>query len=87
MIRTAKGFDLLPAGSGLHEHTVLSKKLAEKMEALLNNLENRYDIILFDAGAGLGDVVLFFATLSHRILVVVTPEPTSNFPALSPPRI
>jgi len=77
LVTTSKGFDLLPAGSGLHENTVLSKNLSEKMEALLSDLEDRYDIILFDAGAGLGDVVLFVANLAHRILVVVTPEPTS----------
>jgi flagellar biosynthesis protein FlhG len=77
LIRTEKGFDLLPAGSGLQENTVLSKNLTEKTEALLDELEDRYDFMLFDAGAGLGDVVLFFATLAHRILVVVTPEPTS----------
>lgn len=77
LVKTSKGFDFLPAGSGLHECTVLSESLAENMEALLKKLEDRYDIILFDAGAGLGDVVLFFATLAHRILVVVTPEPTS----------
>ena len=77
LIKTAKGFDLLPAGSGLQENTVLSKNLTEKLEAVLVELEERYDIMLFDAGAGVGDVVLFFAALAHRILVVVTPEPTS----------
>ncbi len=77
LVKTEKGFDLLPAGSGLHENTVLSKNLVEKMEALLIDLEDRYDIILFDVGAGLGEVVLYFATLAHQILVVVTPEPTA----------
>ncbi|MBN2242735.1 MAG: AAA family ATPase [Acidobacteria bacterium] len=77
LIRTAKGFDLLPAGSGLQENTVLSRNLADGLEALLAELDERYDIMLFDAGAGMGDVVLFFATLAHQILVVVTPEPTS----------
>lgn len=77
LIKTAKGFDLLPAGSGLQENTILSKNLTEKMEAVLAELEERYDIMLFDAGAGVGDVVLFFAALAHRILLVVTPEPTS----------
>ncbi len=77
LIKTEKGFDLLPAGSGLHKNTVLTKNLAEKMEAILTDLEDRYDVILFDAGAGLGEVVLFFASLAHQILVVVTPEPTA----------
>lgn len=77
LIKTPRGFDLMPAGSGLQEYTVLSKNLAKKMEALLTELEDRYDFILFDAGAGVGDVVLFIANLAHQILVVVTPEPTS----------
>jgi flagellar biosynthesis protein FlhG len=81
LIQTSKGFDFLPAGSGLQESTVLSKFLAERVENLLAELENRYDIILFDVGAGVGDIVLFFANLADRILVVVTPEPTSMMDA------
>jgi flagellar biosynthesis protein FlhG len=77
ILPTNKGFDLLPAGSGMAEGTVLTSDMAEKIESLLNELESRYDAILFDAGAGIGDVVLFFAKLSHEILLVVTPEPTS----------
>jgi flagellar biosynthesis protein FlhG len=77
LIKTPKGFDFLPAGSGLQGNTVLSTLLAERVENLLSELETLYDIILFDVGAGVGDVVLFFANLSDRILVVVTPEPTS----------
>lgn len=77
LLRTLKGFDLLPAGSGLPEGTLLTKTLADNVEALLTVLEDLYDVILFDAGAGVGDVVLFFANLAHQILVVVTPEPTA----------
>ena len=77
LIRTVQGFDLLPAGSGLQESTVLSKSLTDNVEALISELEDRYDIMLFDVGAGVGDVVLFFSNLAHRILIVVTPEPTS----------
>lgn len=77
LVKTANGFDLLPAGSGLQDNTVLSKTLADKIEALLEKLDDLYDIILFDAGAGVGDVVLFFANLADSILLVVTPEPTS----------
>jgi flagellar biosynthesis protein FlhG len=47
------------------------------MDSILSHLEERYDAILFDAGAGIGDVVLFFANLADEILLVVTPEPTS----------
>jgi flagellar biosynthesis protein FlhG len=77
VLRTNKGFDLLPAGSGLSEGAVLTTDLAEKMKSYLCVLECKYDMILFDGGAGIGDIVLFFANLAHEILMVVTPEPTS----------
>lgn len=77
LLPTARGFDLLPAGSGIQESVLYTRELAEKIESLLVPLESRYDIIFFDAGAGVGDVVLLFANLAHEILLVVTPEPTS----------
>jgi flagellar biosynthesis protein FlhG len=77
LLHTKKGFDLLPAGSGLPEGAALTQILAEGMESILSSIEQRYDYIMFDAGAGVGEVVLFFARLSDEILLVVTPEPTS----------
>ena len=77
LFHTEKGFDLLPAGSGLPEGAAMTQLLAEGMESILSSVEQRYDFILFDAGAGVGDVVLFFAGLSDEILLVATPEPTS----------
>ncbi len=77
IVRTSKGFDLLPAGSGLPEGTALTQVLSEGVESILSAIEARYDVILFDAGAGVGDVVLFFANLADEILLVATPEPTS----------
>ena len=77
LVHTNKGFDLLPAGSGLTEGTMLTQLLSEGFASILSTIENSYDIILFDAGAGVGDVVLFFANVADEILLVVTPEPTS----------
>ncbi len=77
LLHTAKGFDLLPAGSGLVEGTVFTPALAEGIGSIIDSLEHRYDAILFDVGAGVGDVVLLFANLAHEILLVVTPEPTA----------
>ena len=74
---TTKGFDLVPAGSSLPEGTLLTQGLANNVKAVLASLEDRYDAIFFDVGAGIGDVVLFFASLAHEIMLVVTPEPTS----------
>jgi flagellar biosynthesis protein FlhG len=77
VLNTEKGFDLIPTGSGLLEGTVLTPAISEKIKSIFGSLERRYDLILFDAGAGIGDVVMFFANLAHEIIVVVTPEPTS----------
>lgn len=77
LMPTTRGFDLLPAGSGIQEGTVFTPVMAEKIERVLVPLESQYDAILFDAGAGIGNVVLFFANLADEILLIVTPEPTS----------
>jgi flagellar biosynthesis protein FlhG len=77
LIHTEKGFDLLPAGSGLPEGAQLTEILSEGVQDILKSVEQRYDVILFDSGAGVGDVVLFFAGLCDEILLIVTPEPTS----------
>lgn len=77
LLHTAQGFDLLPAGSALPESSVFTTSLVENITSIINSLEHCYDIILFDAGTGVGDVVLFFASLAHEILLVATPEPTS----------
>ena len=77
VVGTSAGFDLLPAGSGILDGTVLTPGLAYKIENALHQLENRYDVILFDLGAGVGDVVMYFARLAHDVLLVVTPEPTA----------
>jgi len=74
---TMNGFDLIPAGSSIPEGTIFSEGMAKSMEQLLASLEGRYDAILFDVGAGIGDVVLFFASLADELLLVATPEPTS----------
>ncbi len=77
VLKTQKGFDLLPSGSGLPGGTVFTPALAQRMESLFSRLDRSYDAMLFDAGAGIGNVVLFFASIADEILLVVTPEPTS----------
>jgi len=77
IIHTRCGFDLLPAGSALLETSCFTPSLAANVADLLEKIESRYDAILFDAGAGIGEVVLFFARLADDIVLIVTPEPTS----------
>jgi flagellar biosynthesis protein FlhG len=77
LVRARGGFDLLPAGSGLQDDAALTAPMADELEAMLQKLDLRYEAILFDAGAGIGDLVMFFARMADEILLVVTPEATS----------
>jgi flagellar biosynthesis protein FlhG len=77
VVRTRAGFDLLPAGSGVFGNGLLTPVLADRVTELLRTLDSSYDSILIDAGAGIGEVVLFFARMADEIVLVVTPEPTS----------
>jgi flagellar biosynthesis protein FlhG len=77
ILHAGKGFDLLPAGSGAPEGTVHTRALEDRIESILQSLESRYDIMLFDAGAGIGDIVMLFAAIAHETLLVTTPEPAS----------
>jgi flagellar biosynthesis protein FlhG len=81
ILHTRAGFDLLPAGSAALETNPLTPSLAGSVSDLLEKIEHDYDAILFDVGAGIGEVVLFFARLADEIVLVVTPEPTSMMDA------
>ena len=87
LVHTRAGFDLLPAGSGSLETTLLTTDLASKLQDVLKQLESCYDVMLFDAGAGVGEVVLHFARIADEIVLVVTPEPTSLMDAYATVKI
>ncbi len=77
LIQTRAGFTLLPGGSGRLEGTLMTADTAQRLSAILTSLELSYDTLLFDAGAGIGDIVLFFARAATSVVLVATPEPTS----------
>ncbi len=52
-----------------HARRVLTSVWAE--------VADRFDVVVVDVGAGVGDHVLFFASAGQNALVVVTDEPTS----------
>jgi len=87
LIAAPGGFDLLAAGSGLQDDTNLTDPMAEALESVIRELETRYDAMIFDAGAGIGDLVLFFARMADEILLIVTPEATSLMDAYATMKI
>ncbi len=77
IVRTAGGFAVLLAGSGMVEYSRLTPNVREDFLRIITGLLPHYDIVLLDTGAGISDVVLFAVSLASEVLVVATPEPTS----------
>ncbi len=73
----SSGVKVLPAGNGLQHLTRLDDAQRLRLVSSLEELEEDFDVVLIDSGAGLGDNVLFFMGAAQEVLLVVSPEPTS----------
>jgi flagellar biosynthesis protein FlhG len=74
---TPGGFDIVPGASGLEKMATLDRGRLELLQREFRRLENRYDLLLVDTGAGIGTAVTQFASGTDITLIVMTPEPTS----------
>jgi len=77
LIEIRPGIHILPAASGLQQLTQLGEEEKLRLISTLDGLAERFDLVLIDSGAGIGDNVLFFVGVAQEIVLVVTPEPTS----------
>ncbi len=71
------GFDIIAGRSG---SASLATMPLEKLEIIANSLramQNDYDFVMIDLGAGIEQHVQYLASIASRCLVVVTDEPTS----------
>ena len=71
------GVKILPGGSGVQSLTALDEQQKLRLCAALDRVEDMFDLVLVDSGAGIGDNVLFFVGAAQEALLVVSPEPTS----------
>lgn len=71
------GVKVLPAGNGLQHLTRLDDGQRMRLVGALEEIEDDFDLVLLDSGAGIGDNVLFFIGAAQEALLVVSPEPTS----------
>lgn len=71
------GIKFLSGGSGLRELSKINNREQKRVIDSFDYLDNEFDIILIDTGAGVSDLVLNFIKASSQILVITTPEPTS----------
>ncbi len=72
-----EGVRILAASSGVQELTHLDDAQKLRLVTALDTIEDRFDLVIIDCGAGIGDNVLFFAGAAQEALLVITPEPTS----------
>jgi len=77
LVRTKYGFTVLPAASGIPEMVKLSAGQKLTLLEAMDPLENRFDFMLVDTGAGAGENVIYFNLAAQKRLLVLTPEPTS----------
>jgi len=73
----SKGLDLLSGGSGLHHLVHLPGAQQRVLLDALQEAAARYELVVVDVAAGIGENVLFFVSLSQLAVIVLTPEPTS----------
>jgi flagellar biosynthesis protein FlhG len=68
---------LLPGASGQYDLAQLGEDARRGLFAAVDSLDERFDAIVVDTGAGIGSNTIGFAAAARDIVLVVTPEPTS----------
>jgi flagellar biosynthesis protein FlhG len=71
------GITLLPAANGSPYMTVLSSEQKISFLSELDALPQDASVMLVDTASGISDLVTYFASAAHEIVLVITPEPTS----------
>ena len=75
--------DFISGGNGFLELAELSEIEREEILIKIHKLEELYDIIIIDTGAGISKNVTDFLAISDEILVITTSEPTALTDAYS----
>jgi flagellar biosynthesis protein FlhG len=70
-------FDIIAGRSGAASLAMLSLDKLQELAADLTTLQNNYDFVIIDLGAGIEQHVQYLASLASKCIVVVTDEPTS----------
>lgn len=83
MLEGPNGVKLLPGSAGAEDLVSLSDYQVQNLIKQWNNLEEKFDYILVDTGAGIHSDVLNFLRAADDIVVVLTPEPPSITDAYS----
>jgi flagellar biosynthesis protein FlhG len=71
------GIRVLAGGSGFCRLTQLADEEKQTLVHALEPLDDTFDLVLIDSGAGIGENVLFFASASQENILVLNHEPTA----------
>lgn len=71
------GLGVLSGGSGVAELAAISDEQKSMLIGALDSIEDQYDTLVIDAGAGVGENVRFFIGAAHERILVLDPEPTA----------
>jgi len=77
IVQAPGGFQVLPAASGIQELTDLDQSQRLFLLDELDLLQDRFDVLLIDTGAGISANVMYFNFAAMEKVVVVTNEPAS----------
>jgi len=72
-----EGLTILPASSGLGRIQEMGAENMAIFRKELLKLENAFDLIFIDTGAGISANVVDFVFMADEVIVIMTPEPTA----------
>lgn len=71
------GLKFISGGSGIENLANLSEDKLVRFSKELSDLDDEFDVIIIDTGAGISQTVMTFARIAHQILLVTTSDPTA----------
>ncbi len=77
IVEGPEGVSIIPASSGIEEVANLTEGQKLNLLSEFDDLNDKFDIMLIDTGAGISSNVVYFNLAAQERIVVVTPEPTS----------
>lgn len=83
IIHGPDGLDILSAGNGINGKVELDLSQKQLLKENLEILQNKYDYLIVDLAAGIGDTVVTLLKAIPTVLLVITAEPTSLTDAFS----
>ena len=77
MVEVQGGFKLIPAASGMQHLTELDSTQHMFLLNELDMLQDLFDVLLIDTGAGISSNVMYFNSAAMEKIIIITNEPTS----------